>query len=177
MDIHEHHGQYFQYWLLCGSFPFSDPGEAGMDYLGDMGGEAGARPYPGMRFSDKSGTTFTWQKYDSPYSDRLELELAYPDMNLAVAYAYCTIDAPADKMTKALIGASDGMTIYCNGEKLMEKHMQRELVPDEDQVMLPLKEGRNHLLLKIDRMKPGWKFTFRLEDEDVRNHKQKYYIQ
>ncbi len=177
MDIHKHHGQYFQYWLLCGSFPFSDPGEAGMDFLQDMGGEAGARPYPGMRFSDEGGTTYTWQKYDSPYTDRLELELVYPDINLAVAYAYCTIDAPADKMTKALVGTSDGVTIYCNGEKLIEKHLQRELVQDEDQVILPLKKGRNHLLLKIDRLKPGWKFTFRLEDEDVRNHKQKYYIQ
>jgi hypothetical protein len=177
MDIHEHHGQYFQYWLLCGSFPLSDPGDAGVDFLQEMGGEADARPYPGMRFSDKNGITYTWNKYDSPYSDRLELELSYPDMNQAVAYAYCTIDAPADKMTKALVGSSDGVTVYCNGEKLLEKHIQREFLPDEDQVTLPLKKGRNHLLLKIDRMKPGWKFTFRLEDEDVRNHKQKYYIQ
>jgi len=177
MDIHQHHGQYFQYWLLCGSFPFSDPGKAGRDFLKDMGGESEARPYPGMRFSDKAGTIFTWQKYDSPYSDRLELEQVFPDNKMAAAYAYCTIDASADKMTKALIGASDGVTIYCNGEKIIEKHLQRELVPDEDQVILPLKKGRNHLLLKIDRMKPGWKFTFRLEDEDVRNHKQKYYIQ
>ena len=33
MDINQHDGQYFQYWLLCGSFPLSDPGEAGMDFL------------------------------------------------------------------------------------------------------------------------------------------------
>ena len=177
MDIRKHDGQYFQYWLLCGSFPFSDQGEAGRDFLRDMGGEAEARPYPGMRFSDGGRTTYTWQKYDSPFTDRLELELVYPDENLAVAYAYCTIDAPADKMTKALIGTSDGVTVYCNGEKILEKHVQRALVPDEDQVMLPLKKGSNHLLLKIERLKPGWKFTFRLEDENIRNHKQKYYIQ
>ncbi len=177
MDIHQHHGQYFQYWLLCGSFPFSDPEEAGMDFLEDMGGEAGARPYPGMRFTNAEGIMYGWHKYDSPFTDRLELELVYPDKNLAAAYAYCTIDAPVDKMTKALVGASDGISIYCNGEKIIEKHLERKLVPDEDQVLLPLKKGRNHLLLKIDRMKPGWKFTFRLENEDVRNHKQKYYIQ
>ncbi len=177
MDIHQHDGQYFQYWLLCGSFPLSDPGEAGMDFLQDMGGESQAKPFPGMRFTNAEGITYGWHKYDSPFTDRLELELVFPDKNLAVAYAYCTIDAPADKMTKALVGSSDGVTVYCNGEKLIEKHGQRELVPDEDQVMLPLKKGRNHLLLKIDRMKPGWKFTFRLEDEDIRNHKQKYYIQ
>ena len=130
-----------------------------------------------MRFIDQNGTTYTWNKYDSPFSDRLELDPYYPGNKLAVAYAYCTIDAPADKKTNALVGASDGITVYCNGEKLMEKHTQREFNHDEDMVVLPLKKGRNHLLLKIDRMKPGWKFTFRLEDEDVRNHKQKYYIQ
>ena len=177
MDIHKHNGQYFQYWLLCGSFPFSDEGEAGRDFLQEMGGEGEARPYPGMRFSDEGGSTYTWQKYDSPFTDRLELELVYPDKNRAVVYAYCTIDAPADKMTKAHVETSDGVTIYCNGEKIIEKHIHRELVHDEDPIMLPLKKGRNHLLLKLDHQKPGWNFTFRLEDENIRNHKQKYYIQ
>ena len=177
MDIHQHDGQYFQYWLLCGSFPLSEQEHAGMDFLQEMGGEPEAKPFPGMRFTNAVGITYGWHKYDSPFTDRLELELVYPEKNLAVAYAYCTIDAPTDKMTKALVGSSDGVTVYCNGDKVLEKHGQRVLVPDEDQILLPLKTGRNHLLLKIDRMKPGWKFTFRLEDEDVRNHKQKYYIQ
>ena len=177
LDIRKHDGQYFQYWLLCGAFPLSEPTETGADFLLGMGGEAGARPYPGMGFTDRKGMTRTWQKYDSPYTDRLELELVYPVDGLAVAYAYCSIDAPEDKLTKALLGSSDGVTLYCNGEKIMEKHLRRELVRDEDTVMLPLKKGRNHLLLKIDRLKPGWEFTFRLEDEDIRNHKQKYYIQ
>ena len=177
MDINQHDGQYFQYWLLCGSFPLSDPGEAGMDFLQDMGGEPGAKPFPGMRFTNAGGITYGWHKYDSPFTDRLELDPVFPDKNLAAAYAYCTIDAPSDKMTKALVGSSDGITVFCNAEKILEKHGQMALVADEDQITLPLKKGRNHLLLKIDRMKPGWKFTFRLEDEDVRNHKQKYYIQ
>mgnify|MGYP000175688593 CR=1 FL=1 len=77
-----------------------------------MGGEASARPYPGMQFSDRDGTTYTWHKYDSPYTDRLELDLVYPEINLAVAYAYCTIDAPAGKLTKALVGTSDGVSIF-----------------------------------------------------------------
>ena len=66
-------------------------------------------------------------------------------------------------MTKALVGSDDGITVFCNAEKILEKHGQMALVADEDQITLPLKKGRNHLLLKIDRMKPGWKFTFRLE--------------
>jgi hexosaminidase len=177
LDIRQHHGQYFQYWLLCGAFPLSDPAGAGADFLIGMGGEASARPYPGMRFTDSKGMTRTWQKYDSPFTDRLDLEKVYPGDGLAVAYAYCSIDAPGDKLTEALIGSSDGVTIYCNGEKILEQQPLRELVRHEDQVMLPLKKGRNHLLLKIDRLKPGWEFTFRLEDEDIRNHKQKYYIQ
>ena len=47
---------------------------------------------------------------------------------------------------------------------------------DEDNIILPLKKGKNDLLVKIDQNKGGWGFSFRLPDVNVRNHKHKYRI-
>ena len=50
-------------------------------------------------------------------------------------------------------------------------------IADEDEILLDLEEGRNHLMIKVEQWKAGWGLAFRLKDVEVRNHKQKYYIQ
>ena len=56
-------------------------------------------------------------------------------------------------------------------------HAKRSLIPDEDRFTLELEEGRNHLMIKVEQWKGDWGFSFRLGGVEVRNHKQKYYIQ
>jgi hypothetical protein len=177
LDIREHADQYFQFWLLCGVFPLSNPAEAAEDFLKSMGGEAGARPYPGMGFVNDHGRLFRWHKFDSPYRHIVELDPYFGTPGMSVAYAYCTLDSREDKTFRAYIAYHDGATVYCNGEKILEDHDTSSPRMEEREIQLPLKEGRNHLLLKIDRIDSAWDFSFRLEGEKVRNHKQKYYIQ
>ena len=43
-------------------------------------------------------------------------------------------------------------------------------------VLLPLQEGRNHLLLKISQGAGGWGFSFRLPDDVVRSSKNRYRV-
>ncbi len=104
----------------------------------------------------------------------VDLNDACPSTEKSITYAYCSLDAPADKLTPASLVFEEGATLFCNGEKIFEEHSQRESVTKE--FNLPLVEGRNHILLKFDRTHPERKFTFKLLDEDVRNHKQKYSI-
>ena len=94
-----------------------------------------------------------------------------------MAYAYCTIDAPEAQTVTALLGSNDGVTVWCNGKEVHHIHGKRSLIPDEDAFDLPLEKGRNHLLIKVEQWKGDWGLSFRLKDVDVRNHKQKYYIQ
>ncbi|MFC2081316.1 hypothetical protein ACFLR8_03815, partial [Bacteroidota bacterium] len=67
-------------------------------------------------------------------------------------------------------------SLYCNGEKIFDNQVVPSTRTGEHEIMLPLKEGRNHILLKVGRVNSEWDFSFRLEGEEVRNHKQKYYI-
>lgn len=176
LDIRRQSGQYFPYWLLAGSFPIETFEASSTDFLDPMGGEADARPFPGMRFTDAAGKERMWIKYDSPRPSEINLKEIFEPHITAVAYAYCTIDSPADQQVTALLGSNDGATVWCNGQQVHHIHIKRSLIPDEDRIPLDLKKGRNHVLVKIEQWKAGWGFSFRLEDVDVRNHKQKYYI-
>ena len=142
-----------------------------------MKGEAEARPYPGQIFTAPSGMEYMWEKYDSPKQGEIDMKSIFEPHVTAVAYAYCTIDAPQAMQVAALLGSNDGATVWCNGEEVHHIHAKRSLIPDEDRFTLGLKEGRNHLLIKVEQWKGDWGFSFRLDCVEVRNHKQKYYIQ
>jgi hypothetical protein len=177
MDIRSQSGQYFQFWLLVGSFTIDSFAERHPDFLEPMGGEAAAKPFPGQKFTDKSGQERMWIKYDSPKMGEIDFKTIFEPHITAVAYAYCTIDSPEKQQVTALLGSNDGATVWCNGEEVHHVHTKRDLIPDEDRILLDLEEGRNHILIKVEQWKAGWGLSFRLEGVDVRNHKQKYYIQ
>lgn len=177
LDIRRQSGQYFQYWLLAGSFHIDAFEEYPPDFLGPIGGEAHARPFPGMKFTDTTGIERRWIKYDSPKMGELDFTAIFEPHITAVAYAYCTIDSPEQQQVTALLGSNDGATVWCNGREVFHMHAKRSLIPDEDEILLDLEEGRNHLMIKVEQWKAGWGLSFRLKDKEVRNHKQKYYIQ
>lgn len=176
LAIYEQEGRYFSYWLTCGPFHIENEYGPKPDFLEPPGGEAEVKPYPGLRFTAENGKEFMWDKYDSPTPAEINLKEYYEKNTDAVAYAYCRIESPVDKLVKATFGSNDGIVIYCNGQKVFQIHEKRSLIPDENEVTLPLKAGNNHILLKIDQWKGGWGFSFRLPEENVRNHKQKYKI-
>jgi len=177
LDISRLSGQYFQYWLLAGGFPLGSFDESSRDFLGSMGGEEQARPFPGMRFAGPGGREYSWIKYDSPKQGEVDLKGIFDPPIRAVAYAYCSIDVPQKRRVSALLGSNDGATVWCNGKEVHRVHVKRSIIPDEDEVLLDLEQGRNHILVKVEQWKGDWGFSFRLRDEEVRNHKQKYEIQ
>ncbi|MGM0473300.1 MAG: beta-N-acetylhexosaminidase [Bacteroidota bacterium] len=177
LDIRSKEGQYFQYFLIAGRFPLDSFGESSIDFLGDMGGESEARPYPGQWIEGPGGTRYMWDKYDSPDPVEVDFTDIYHPPIRGVAYAYCTIDSPEKQRVTALLGSNDGAVVWCNGQKVHQVHVKRSLIPDEDEIPLDMEKGRNHILIKVEQWKGGWGFSFRLRDVEFRNHKQKYYIQ
>lgn len=169
-------GKYFSYWLIAGPFSIDKPHVDQPDFLVNMGGEAAVRPIPGEFFATEDGRTLMWDKFQSPFFDRIDFTKVYEKNTEAVAYAYCRIISPKAQQVRATFGSNDGITVFCNGERVFQKLAKRSLVPDEDQTLLSLKAGTNHVLLKIEQWKASWGFSFRLPDNTVRNHKYKYEI-
>ena len=177
LDISTHSGQYFQFWLTCGPFPVKSIADFTGDFLVHMGGETAARPYPGMEITDPEGGKIRWHKFDSPYRHEVNLGLACPTESNSIAYAYSTLDSPADKETKVILNYKGGVAVYCNDDLIFENMGVPDAATSDQEFMLPLKEGRNHILLKFEYNSSGQAFAIKLADEEIRNHKQKYYIQ
>lgn len=177
LDIRTQEGEFFQYWLLVGSFHLDAFNDYPPDFLGPIGGEAHARPFPGMTFADTTGTERMWIKYDSPKLGEIDFQTIFEPKITAAAYAYCTIESPDKREVTALLGSNDGVTVYCNDIEVHHMHGKRSLIADEDEITLSLEMGKNHIMIKVEQWKGAWGLAFRLKDVEVRNHKQNYYIQ
>jgi hypothetical protein len=129
-----------------------------------------------LAFTAAQGQTYSWLKYDSPHFSEIDLSSIFEEDTEVLAYAFCRIESPQDQTVRATLGSNDGIKVICNGEEIFVNYKKRSLIIDEDTVLLPLRAGTNHLMLKIDQNKGGWGFSFRLPDNTVRNHKYTYQI-
>lgn len=163
---------YFKNWMLGGPFPLADKKEL-PGFLYSSNKEYDKPPSPGD-FTHYLGKTYRWQKFSSTDGGIIDLDENYKNPLSVSGYAYCLINAPKAVSARAFLAANDEVEVFCNGEKVftgMGGPAQQEAA-----VTLPLKEGVNHVLLKLrkDNNRP-WTFTFRLQDDlSITNHKHKY---
>ena len=86
-----------------------------------------------------------------------------------VAYARTTIDVAAAGYRRMHIGFSDGIVVFCNGaplyfgERAMGVQGLGEFQPLGDAVYLPLKAGKNEIVVAVTEFFGGWAFSARLD--------------
>ncbi|MHC4248896.1 MAG: HzsA-related protein [Planctomycetota bacterium] len=80
--------------------------------------------------------------------------------NTAV-YFYRTITASAPASVMSYYGSDDGLAVWLNGKKILSKNVSRGVQANQDKAGLALKEGVNHLLIKIKNGGggSGWYFS------------------
>jgi hypothetical protein len=117
------------------------------------------------RYRDAPHPRVTFQ---SDFSTRLQ-----PQPGMKVLYARTSIDSDRDEVKKLEIGYSDDVTVFLNGRILYRgRSAQGFRDPgflgiinlENDAVYLPLKKGRNELLLALSELGGGWGFICRLTD-------------
>jgi len=72
------------------------------------------------------------------------------------AYLYCPLDAAQAMDVDVLFGSDDGCVLWLNGKELLRRPFSRKNNPYEEQVRLPLEQGRNHLLLEVSSANGWW---------------------
>jgi hypothetical protein len=89
-----------------------------------------------------------------------------------VVFARTTLVSDRNTMRKLWIGYSDDVVVYLNGHPLYEGRNSMSfrdpqdlgyIYPYADAVFLPLKKGKNELLLAVTESTAGWGFTCRLD--------------
>lgn len=106
--------------------------------------------------------------FQGDFSKRLE-----PQPGMKVIYAKTSIDSDRDQMKKLYIGYSDDVSVFLNGKILFRGRSAQNfrdpgflgiVNPENDAVYLPLKKGKNELMLALSELGGGWGFICRLAE-------------
>jgi hypothetical protein len=117
------------------------------------------------RYRDAPHPRVTFQ---SDFSTRL-----HPQPGMKVLYARTTIESDREQVKKLEIGYSDDVSVFLNGKILYRGRSAQSfrdpgflgvINPENDAVYLPLKKGRNELMLALSELGGGWGFICRLAD-------------
>src|SRR5690242_16885395 len=105
--------------------------------------------------------------FANDFSKRLE-----PQPGMKVIYARTNIESDSDQVKKLSLGYSDDVSVFLNGKILFRGRSAQNfrdpgflgiMNPENDAVYLPLKKGRNELMLAVSELGRGWGFIGRLE--------------
>lgn len=95
-----------------------------------------------------------------------------PQPGAQLIYARTVVDADREQVRKLLLGYSDEVSVFLNGQILYRGRSAQYfrdpgflgiVDAENDAIYLPLKKGRNELLLAITELGGGWGFVARLE--------------
>ncbi|MFL6299604.1 MAG: family 16 glycoside hydrolase [Terriglobales bacterium] len=106
--------------------------------------------------------------FQNDFSKRLE-----PQPGMKMLYAKTNIDSDRGQVKKLEIGYSDDVSVFLNGKILYRGRSAQAfrdprflgiVNPENDAVYLPLKKGKNELMLAVSELGGGWGFICRLAD-------------
>jgi len=106
--------------------------------------------------------------FQNDFSTRLQ-----PQPGMKVIYARTNIDSERAQVKKLAIGYSDDVSVFLNGKILYRGRSAQAfrdprflgiVSPENDSVYLPLKKGKNELVLAVSELGGGWGFVCRLEN-------------
>jgi hypothetical protein len=106
--------------------------------------------------------------FQTDFSKRLD-----PQPGTKVVYARTAITSERTQVKKLLIGYSDEVSVFLNGRILYRGRSAQSfrdpgflgiVNPENDAVYLPLKKGKNELILAVSELGGGWGFICRLAE-------------
>jgi hypothetical protein len=106
--------------------------------------------------------------FANDFSKRLE-----PQPGMKVVYARTRIDSDRAQVKKLYLGYSDDVSVFLNGRILYRGRSAQNfrdpgflgiMSPENDALYLPLKKGRNELMLAVSELGGGWGFICRLAE-------------
>ena len=120
-------------------------------------------PLPTKRFRRKvtiDGKGYEWTPLTSD-GPTVNLIGRWDRDDYSTAYAWARINAAEEQRALLGIGSDDAVKVWLNGELVHENWVMRGCVKDSDLVPVTLRQGKNHLVLKIQNGTQDWAFTCR----------------
>jgi signal transduction histidine kinase/tetratricopeptide (TPR) repeat protein len=80
------------------------------------------------------------------------------------AYALTWVYSPKNRQVLFRVGSDDGVTLWVNGNIMMDNLESQPARVDDDIVRVRLRKGWNSVLLRVTQFWGGWGFYFRITD-------------
>lgn len=96
----------------------------------------------------------------------VDLEAIFQPGQRASAYAYTRIRSDVEREVTLFFGSPTNADLWINGQSIYSRRdYYRICYPDQDRLVINLRQGVNHVLLRVGRQWEDWSFSFRLADE------------
>lgn len=150
-------------WLYAG--PFDHPAEGGFDTQYPPEKEAFD---PKATFTGKDGAKFGWKELPKfKLGTIYDLSKLFDAKNDAVVYVYHEFESKEKCRLPLSLGTDDTLTVYFNGKRLIHENYMRPSAPDQDEVTLEVKPGKNQLLIRVGQYGGGWELYAAPEVPDL----------
>lgn len=152
--------RYIRSWLVL-EVPVGGGDAFARDWLAASGGEAAVRPNEVTAQPLHDGTTRRWRRVTS-WADAIDLTDGARMKRDLVGYAFTTIARHEAGQARLYVGSDEGIAVWVNGARVLERRGPRPLNFDEDQVEIMLNAGDNTLLVKVEQRTGPWTFAARV---------------
>ncbi len=85
----------------------------------------------------------------------------------AVSYLHSYVYSPVKREAKIMVGSDDGVKVWLNGEKILEKDVYTGWVPDQYRNDVTLNQGWNSLLCKVSQENGDYDLSVRFTDKSM----------
>lgn len=86
---------------------------------------------------------------------------AAPSNERVAAYLYRSLVASHPGGVAIRLGSDDGLRVWLNGELLLDRGVARGLNVNDERLVLDLRAGHNHLLVKVVNVSGAWSFQMK----------------
>ena len=83
-----------------------------------------------------------------------------------VSYGRLALNAENACSARLIMGSDDGLTVFVNGKNVLARDVRRGLRLGDDEIVVPLKAGRNELLFRVTQFGGAYAFGLKLRIED-----------
>jgi len=98
--------------------------------------------------------------------DHIDLNLATGGGDHRVVYLRTLLLSPIEQNARLDIGSDDGIKVWVNGQLVHANNASRPLIPGEDKVLTPLKQGINTIFVKVTQSEGDWAFSLHVAKPD-----------
>lgn len=145
-------------WNLMGTFPGAS------DFQGlDMKHPPEIAP---NELSEKQRNTIAGRSREiiKPLGEYIDLLTEIAKTNMVVAYAATELESELERDAVLYIGSDDAAKVWLNGEQVFTARVNRAFSKARNQVPVRLKQGTNHLLIKVSQARGEWGFACEVFD-------------